>query len=87
MNVMNIPLIEMGDISPALENLLRVQAEYARGEPGVSRAMRDVARNALEQEIKRYVSGLLNVSPAYATGQGAIVGGQLTGFANTRSKQ
>ena len=52
------PLIEMGDIEPALENLLRVQAEYARREPRVSRAMRDVARRALEAEIHRYIASL-----------------------------
>lgn len=49
-----IPLAEMGDIQPALDMLLRVQAEYSRGERGVSRAMRDVAYSALVREIERY---------------------------------
>lgn len=48
-------LAEMGDIAPALQVLLRLQAEYARGEPGVSRAMRDVAYNAVGTEIERYL--------------------------------
>lgn len=48
-------LEEMGDIAPALNVLLRLQAEYARGEPGVSRAMRDVAYNAVATEIERYL--------------------------------
>lgn len=51
-------LIEMGDIHPALENLLRLQAEYARQVPGISRAMRDVAYKALEAEIRRYVESV-----------------------------
>ena len=53
-------LQEMGDIAPALELLLRVQAEYARREPGVSRAMRDVAYNAVATEIERYVRNRLS---------------------------
>ena len=53
---MNLPCLEeMGDIAPALELLLRVQAEYARREPSASRAMRDVARSAVETEIHRYI--------------------------------
>lgn len=53
---MSLPCLEeMGDIAPALEILLRLQAEYARREPGTSRAMRDVARKALEAEIRRYM--------------------------------
>ena len=48
-------LAEMGDIAPAMELLLRTQAEYARREPGVSRAMRDVAYHAVATEIERYV--------------------------------
>lgn len=48
-------LQEMGDIGPAMELLLRVQAEYARREAGVSRAMRDVAYNAVAMEIERYI--------------------------------
>jgi hypothetical protein len=46
---------EMGDIHPALENLLRVQADYARRDPGTSRAMRDVAYKALIAEIRSYL--------------------------------
>jgi len=52
----DVPLEEMGDIAPALEILLRMHAEYARQEPGVSRAMRDVARAALVAEIRRYIA-------------------------------
>lgn len=53
---LKLPVLEeMGDIAPALEVLLRLQAEYARGEPGVSRAMRDVAHKAVAAEIERYI--------------------------------
>lgn len=48
-------LEEMGDIAPAMELLLRTQSEYVRREPGVSRAMRDVAYHAVAVEIERYV--------------------------------
>ena len=49
----------MGDSAPARENLLNLQAEYARREPGVSRAMRDVAYKAVAAEIERYIQGRL----------------------------
>jgi hypothetical protein len=49
-------LEEMGDIAPALDNLLKIQAEYARSVPGITRAMRDVARASLAAEIARYVT-------------------------------
>lgn len=53
---MKLPVLEeMGDIAPALENLLKLQAEYARREPSVSRAMRDVAYKAVAAEIERYI--------------------------------
>jgi hypothetical protein len=48
-------LEEMGDIGAAMDLLLMVQSNYARKEPGVSRAMRDVARNAVAAEIERYI--------------------------------
>lgn len=52
---MNLPcLMEMGDINPAIENLLLLQAKYAR-QDGVSRAQRDVAYNAVAAEIERYI--------------------------------
>lgn len=58
MKKMNLPVLEeMGDIAPALESLLQIQANYARSVPGVSRAHRDVARKALAVEIQRYVEG------------------------------
>jgi hypothetical protein len=47
-------LIECGDIIPALENLLNVQAAYAR-DGHTSRAMRDVARKAFETELREFL--------------------------------
>ena len=48
-------LMECGDIIPALENLLNVQAAYARGDH-TSRAMRDVARKAFEAELLDFLA-------------------------------
>ena len=59
---MKLPCLEeMGDIAPAIENLLKLQAEYARREPDVSRAMRDVAYKAVAAEIERYIIARLTV--------------------------
>lgn len=60
MKKMNLPVLEeMGDIAPALDSLLQIQANYARSVPGVTRAMRDVARKAVAVEIQRYVEGCI----------------------------
>jgi hypothetical protein len=48
-------LAEMGDIGAAVDLLLRAQADYARQDAGVSRAMVDVAYNAVAVEIERYI--------------------------------
>ena len=58
-----VPFAEMGDIQPALENLLALQSRYARREVGVTRANVDVARKALIAEIRQYVEQCLNPYP------------------------
>jgi hypothetical protein len=45
---------EFGDVEVALETLLRLQGEYARGVESTSRAHRDVAMKALYAEIRAY---------------------------------
>lgn len=53
---MKLPCLqEMGDIAPAIAILLRLQADYSRRDPSVSRAMVDVAYNAVATEIERYI--------------------------------
>jgi hypothetical protein len=44
---------------PAIQLLLTAQAGYARQEQGFTRAMRDVAMEAVEREIERYVESRL----------------------------
>jgi hypothetical protein len=54
-----VSLMEKGDIMPAIQLLLTAQAGYARQEQGFTRAMRDVAMEAVEREIERYVESRL----------------------------
>lgn len=79
---MKLPCLdEMGDVGAALALLLKVQSEYARGEAGVGRAMRDVALAALEREIHRYMEGREYAWPNGVSGVRPLDTGSVSGEA------